>query len=152
LIFEARFVAQTACFFYMFCSLPETFGRIEVMELWLLLAYPSAVPGKAVAGSHTRPCSGFAISGHSRGESEVSNDCRLSLTYEEKTKELAEREILQPLCLHTTKTLPHTENPLYRFQKGGELTCLAAGRIEEVNCKAAFTGLSNKIDPIFTTA
>lgn len=28
----------------MFCSLPETFGRIEVMELRLLLAYP---PGSA---------------------------------------------------------------------------------------------------------
>jgi hypothetical protein len=32
LICEARFVAQTACLFYMFCSLPEAFGRIEVME------------------------------------------------------------------------------------------------------------------------
>jgi len=37
-------------FLYNFRSLPETFGRIEVMELWLLLAYPSAVPEKAVAG------------------------------------------------------------------------------------------------------
>ena len=27
----------------MFCSLPETFGRIEVMGLRLLLAYPSAM-------------------------------------------------------------------------------------------------------------
>jgi hypothetical protein len=33
------------------------------MELELLLAYPSAVPGKAVAGFHTRPCSGFFICG-----------------------------------------------------------------------------------------
>ena len=37
-------------FLYNFRSLPETFGRIEVMELWLLLAYPWAVPEKAVAG------------------------------------------------------------------------------------------------------
>jgi hypothetical protein len=37
-------------FLYNFRSLPETFGRIEVMELRLLLAYPSAVPEKAVAG------------------------------------------------------------------------------------------------------
>jgi hypothetical protein len=59
LILEARFVAQTACFFYMFRSLPETFGRIEVMELELLLAYPSAAPRKAVAG--LKPCSGFFL-------------------------------------------------------------------------------------------
>ena len=64
---EARFVAQTACFFNMFCSLPETFGRIEVMELRLLLAYPSAVPEKAVAGF--KPCDGFSIAG--RGSSGV---------------------------------------------------------------------------------
>jgi hypothetical protein len=51
LILEARFVAQTAWFYNMICSLPETFGRIEVMELRLLLAYPSAVPGKPLQGS-----------------------------------------------------------------------------------------------------
>ena len=43
----------------MLYSLPETFGRIEVMELLLLLAYPSAVPGKPLQGFHTDLAAAF---------------------------------------------------------------------------------------------
>ena len=44
-------LAQTACFFYMFCSLPETFGRIEVMELPPLSISAWQCPTKPLQGS-----------------------------------------------------------------------------------------------------
>ena len=56
---ETRFVAQTACFSLTFCSLPQTFGRIEVMELRLLLAYPLGSAHEAVV--RFIPYSGFFV-------------------------------------------------------------------------------------------
>ena len=49
MICETRFVAQTACFSLMFCSLPEAFGRIEVMESPRLYSAWQCLK-KAVAG------------------------------------------------------------------------------------------------------
>ena len=47
----------------MFRSLPETFGRIEVMEIQLLLAYPSGSARKAVAGVTPDLAAAFFIVG-----------------------------------------------------------------------------------------